>query len=151
MKQLLLDTHVLLWWLADSRRLKASWRKEIARPERRVLVSVASIWEISIKSATDTLQLDLPADLGLSDLAEACGFEDVPISARHAAAVRELPAHHADPFDRILIAQARLESLTIVTADEQVRRYDVKHLGSRPGPAYDQIAVPTWYTSRAAP
>ena len=87
MKQLLLDTHVLLWWLADNKRLKANWRKAIAAPENRVLVSAASIWEISIKSSIGKLQLDLPPDLQLQDLADACGFEDLPISARHAGAV----------------------------------------------------------------
>lgn len=128
MNQLLLDTQVLLWWLADSKRLKASWRKAIASPESRVLVSAASIWEISIKRAIGRLHLELPEGLLLHGLADACGFEDLPISARHAAAVQGLPQHHADPFDRMLVAQATLESLCIVTADGLIRQYDVQAL-----------------------
>lgn len=128
MKQLLLDTHVLLWWLADSKRLKAAWRKTIAKPDNRVLVSAASIWEVAIKSSIGKLHLDLPEHLPLQDLADACGFEDLSISARHAAAVNDLPSLHADPFDRMLIAQARVEALTIVSADDQVRQYDIDFL-----------------------
>lgn len=128
MRQLLLDTHVLLWWLADNRRLRATWRKVIANPNNRILISAASIWEIAIKSSMGRLKLDLPEQLNLHQLAAACGFEDLPILARHAAAVRDLPAIHADPFDRILIAQAQTESLAIVTADELVHQYQVEVL-----------------------
>jgi PIN domain nuclease of toxin-antitoxin system len=123
--QLLLDTHALLWWLADSPKLRAVWRRALADSQSRVVVSAASIWEIAIKSAMGRLKLDLPSGLTLGDLATACGFEDMPVSARHAAAVARLPHHHADPFDRILIAQAQIERLTLVSADKAVKMYDV--------------------------
>jgi PIN domain nuclease of toxin-antitoxin system len=126
--QLLLDTHALLWWLTDSPRLRAAWRRAIGDSQTRVLVSAASIWEIAIKSAMGRLGLDLPQDVALENFAALCGFEDLPVSARHAAAVLELPPHHADPFDRILVAQARLERLTLVTADKAMRAYEVEVL-----------------------
>lgn len=126
--QLLLDTHALLWWLSDNRRLTSSWRKTIEDAETRVVVSAASIWEIAIKASSGRLSLDLPPDVPLEGFAAACGFEDLPILARHAAAVLALPPHHADPFDRLLIAQAKVEKLTLVSADRAFRAYDVQLL-----------------------
>lgn len=126
--QLLLDTHALLWWLSDSPRLKTSWKRALGDSQSRVVVSAASIWEIAIKTAMGRLELDLPDSLALHGLAESCGFEDMPVSARHAAAVRELPLHHADPFDRLLIAQAKFERLTLVSADRAMRAYDIELL-----------------------
>jgi PIN domain nuclease of toxin-antitoxin system len=108
--------------------MKAAWRRTLGDSQTRVVVSAASIWEIAIKSAIGRLQLDLPQGVALSGLAAVCGFEDMPVTARHAAAVQELPPHHGDPFDRILIAQAKLERLTLVTADKAVRAYDVEVL-----------------------
>jgi PIN domain nuclease of toxin-antitoxin system len=128
MMQVLLDTHALLWWLTDSPRMKATWRRTLGDSQTRVVVSAASIWEIAIKTAMGRLELELPKDVVLSNLAAVCGFEDMPVSARHAAAVMELPPHHADPFDRILVAQAKLERLTLVSADKAVRAYDVELL-----------------------
>ena len=126
--QLLRDTHALLWWLADSPKLKASWKRALSDAQSRVVVSAASVWEIAIKSAMGRIEIDLPDKLALSGLAESCGFEDMAVSARHAAAVCELPLHHADPFDRILIAQAKLERLTLVSADRAMRAYDIELL-----------------------
>ena len=126
--QVLLDTHALLWWLTDSPRLKPTWRRTLGDAQTRVVVSAASIWEVAIKRAMRRLQIDLPEGLALHELAEACGFEDLPVTARHAAATQDLPQHHADPFDRILIAQARLERLTLVSADPAMRAYDVELL-----------------------
>jgi PIN domain nuclease of toxin-antitoxin system len=74
------------------------------------------------------LRLDLPDRMALHELAQTCGFEDLPVTARHAAATEALPQHHADPFDRILIAQAKLERLTLVSADRAMRAYDVELL-----------------------
>lgn len=126
--QLLLDTHALLWWVADSPKLKASWRKAIGDVEARVVVSAASIWEIAIKTRMGRLSLSLPDGVTLAGLADACGFEDLPIRADHAAAEHDLPPHHNDPFDRLLIAQATAETLTLVSADRTMRAYDVKLL-----------------------
>jgi len=123
--ELLLDTHALLWWLTDSKRLPARWRQLIGDPEHRVLVSAVCVWEIAIKSSIGRLQVKMPPDFQLSRVATECGFEDLAITAAHAAEVTDLPTHHADPFDRLLIAQAAVERLTIVTADRQFRNYDV--------------------------
>jgi PIN domain nuclease of toxin-antitoxin system len=96
--------------------------------QNRVVVSAATIWEIAIKRGMGRLQLDLRKDQALHELAESCGFEDLPVAARHAAAVQSLPFHHADPFDRVLIAQAQLERLTLVSRDRAFKPYDVELL-----------------------
>src|SRR5580704_2580165 len=102
---LLIDTHVLIWWSANSRRLGRGARELIAAPENSVWVSAASIWEISIKTSIGRLEISgilngrIPEDL------ERHGFRTLPIMVQHALAVRELPLHHRDPFDRMLIAQ----------------------------------------------
>jgi PIN domain nuclease of toxin-antitoxin system len=123
--QLLLDTHIVLWWLMDSRRLPRRWRDGIADASTRVCVSAASIWEIAVKSGIGKLQLDLPRNFTLTKLASACGFEDLPIDARHAAEVASLPRYHSDPFDRLLIAQSIVENLTLVSTDRAVRQYGI--------------------------
>jgi len=119
--RLLLDTHVLLWALADDPRLTLEDRAAITDGRAEVFVSAASAWEITIKRALGKLRA--PDDLR-EQLAVA-RFEGLDVSIEHALAVGELPDHHRDPFDRILIAQARVEGLTIVTYDAQIKRYDV--------------------------
>ena len=121
---LLLDTHVLLWWLDDPASLQAPPRRLIADPRTRVFVSAAVAWEITIKRQLG--KLEAPDDLEAA--LEEERFQHLPIAVRHALAVAELPAIHGDPFDRIQIAQARLEGLTIVTGDGTVPRYDVPSL-----------------------
>lgn len=123
--ELLLDTHVLLWWLADDGRLPANARSAIADPEHRVLVSAASIWEISIKRAIGRLR----SPTNLLAVLDECGFEVMPITAAHAELAGALPRHHDDPFDRMLVAQATIEGLTIVTFDERMTAYRVSRLG----------------------
>lgn len=123
--ELLLDTHVLLWWLADDGRLPAGTRSAIADPGHRVLVSAASIWEISIKRATGKLR----APANLLAVLDECAFETLPITAAHAELAGALPRHHDDPFDRMLVAQATIEGLTIVTFDERMSAYRVSLLG----------------------
>jgi PIN domain nuclease of toxin-antitoxin system len=118
--RLLLDTHVLLWWRQKSRRLGARPTDLIASaPE--VYVSAASAWEVVIKTALGRLSLD---DLFETHVV-AAGFDPLPISFAHAAEVGRLPPLHADPFDRMLVAQARVEGLTLVTHDKTLARYDV--------------------------
>ncbi len=123
---LLLDTHVFLWWLSDDRRLSKKVRTLIAKPTTRAFVSAASTWEIAIKITIGKLTLKEKDQRRLPELPEACGFAPLPISHAHAAEICNLPLYHADPFDRILIAQARLENLELVTADERLTKYDVK-------------------------
>ena len=121
---LLLDTHVLLWWLDDPSLIAGDARELIADPRRPVFVSAAAAWEITIKRQLG--KLDAPDDL--EDALERERFQHLPIAIRHAVAVAELPPIHGDPFDRIQIAQARLEGLTIVTRDGWIPRYNVRCL-----------------------
>ena len=120
--RLLLDTHVLLWWLADDRRLKAPERKAIADREALVYVSAVSIWEIAIKRSVRRLDVDLEA---LDHELDAGGMIEIPIRWQHAKETAGLPSHHDDPFDRLLIAQARVEGLTLVSYDTAFHPYDV--------------------------
>jgi PIN domain nuclease of toxin-antitoxin system len=117
----LLDSHVLLWWLEDNPRIEPTTRKTLADPNIRILVSAASIWEIGIKQALGKLR----APESVIDLLQEEGFEELAISGRHAEAAAQLPPLHRDPFDRMLVAQACLENLTLVTHDQAIQAYDV--------------------------
>lgn len=122
---LLLDTHVFLWYLADSPRLTKNARSLVARAAS-VQVSVASLWEIAIKMSLGRLRAKrLDADR-LATLASECGFVDLPIKAGHAAGLLSLPGIHDDPFDRMLVAQAIAEDLTILTADATLLQYPAR-------------------------
>lgn len=122
--RLLLDTHALLWWHEEGP-LEAAASAAISDRSNVVLVSAASIWEIAVKVARGRLEastdevIAATRDRGLAEL--AIGFE-------HAQRAGQLPPHHRDPFDRMLIAQAQLEGLTIVTRDPAIRRYEVATL-----------------------
>lgn len=118
--RLLLDTHIVLWAMADDARLPAALRDAIAQAEA-LFISAATVWEVTIKSALG--KLDVPPDL--FDRALAAGAQPLPITWTHARAVAGLPSHHADPFDRLLIAQARTDDLALVSVDRQFRAYDV--------------------------
>ncbi|MGQ0524316.1 MAG: type II toxin-antitoxin system VapC family toxin [Betaproteobacteria bacterium] len=117
--RLLLDTQIYLWYLADLPKLSKEARAAIDDADE-VFVSAASIWEATIKVAIGRLQA-APADLvaGIT----ASGFVELPVSARHAAGVATLPAHHRDPFDRMLIAQALDEPMRLLTADSLLKAY----------------------------
>ena len=118
--RLLLDTHVVLWWLLDDVRLSDE-TKALIDEEPDVYLSAASVWEIAIKQGVGKLKE--PA--GLPERLRDSEFNDLPIRTEHAIVAGRLPLIHRDPFDRILIAQARCEDLTLVTGDPQIRRYDV--------------------------
>jgi PIN domain nuclease of toxin-antitoxin system len=134
--RLLLDTHVFLWWLQDSPRLSEHARDQLAAATSAVLVSAVSIWEIAIKASIGKLTME-PEDLArLGDLIALCGFTELPVTAQHAAKVVTLPHHHSDPFDRLLIAQARVEDLTIVTADQALDHYDAATLDPEHDPEH---------------
>jgi PIN domain nuclease of toxin-antitoxin system len=118
--KVLLDSHAFLWWLAENPKLSVEARQVVADPSSIVHVSAATIWELSIKAALGKL------DLGDADLVEeiqANDFVELPMTARHSLAAGALPRHHEDPFDRMLIAQARIEGLTIITRDPAFRAY----------------------------
>jgi PIN domain nuclease of toxin-antitoxin system len=118
--RLLLDTHALLWWLADEG-LTTEAREAIADPANLVAVSAANAWEISIKKALG--KLAAPDDL--EHQVRTGGFTPLPVSIAHGLAAGQLPRHHEDPFDRMLIAQAFAEGLTIVTRDKRFAEYGV--------------------------
>jgi PIN domain nuclease of toxin-antitoxin system len=124
----LLDTHVLLWMLQGSHRLGARTRKILAGPGAVNWVSAASAWEISIKSALGRLQLAGDLANSLPDVLRRGGFRSLSITTEHALAVRALPPHHADPFDRMLVAQALCENLILVSADAHMAAYPVRTL-----------------------
>jgi PIN domain nuclease of toxin-antitoxin system len=116
--RLLLDTHVLLWLLAGSRKLPREARELVVQSD--AYVSAASIWEIAIKVSLGKLDVDpevVRAALGPS------GFEELPVTAEHAAAVSRLPLHHHDPFDRLLVSQASVEPMVLLTADAALCPY----------------------------
>lgn len=114
--RLLLDTCVLLWWLADPKLLKASGRAAVSDRRNTVFVSAATAWEIAIKRGKPGF--DAPEDLDAAIASE--GFLPMPITFAHARAVEALPMIHKDPFDRMLIAQARVENLLLLTRDPHI-------------------------------
>jgi PIN domain nuclease of toxin-antitoxin system len=116
--RLLLDTHVALWWWANDRRLAVAAREAIS-DATLVFVSAASAWEIAIKTALGRVRLPRSFSEGV----EQSGFIELPIAFDHAAAAEFLPSHHTDPFDRMLIAQAKVERLVLVTHDRRFEPY----------------------------
>lgn len=131
--RLLLDTHVVIWALGEPERLSNRVRKAIEAEENDVFVSVVSPWEIAIKGPREGLQLPDDMELQLSRQR----FKILPILLRHTEPIESMPLHHRDPFDRMLVAQAVTDGLTIVTADRKLTRYQVSLMPaiSRPGPA----------------
>ncbi len=119
--RLLLDTHVLLWTLLDPEEVGPEARELIEDGAQDILVSAASAWEIAIKRAQG--RLEAPQDLAAAVAKQS--FRPLPISFQHAAAAGDLPTHHRDPFDRMLIAQAMVEGLTIMTRDPSFEAYGV--------------------------
>lgn len=124
--RLLLDTHVFLWWIADDERLSSKARRAIGDGRNEVLVSAVSAWEIVVKHELGRLTLPEAPDKFVPNQLRANAFGALPATVSHALAVARLPALHRDPFDRLLIAQAMVESLTLVSADEDLRRYPVR-------------------------
>ncbi len=120
--RLLIDTHVLLWALTDSPRLLPSTRELLLDPGNEVFFSAASIWEIAIKRSLRRTDMPIAADQAVSLLHNA-GYEELAISAAHAVAMESLPTIHADPFDRMLAAQAISEPMRLVTHDKILASY----------------------------
>ncbi|MDQ3035711.1 MAG: type II toxin-antitoxin system VapC family toxin [Myxococcota bacterium] len=118
--KLLVDTHAILWWLGADDRLSANARQAIARAGDDAVVSAASIWEASIKRAAGKL-----AGPDLLDAVAAAGLPFLAIDEHHAKLAGELPLLHRDPFDRMIVAQAMIESLVVVTSDAEISRYGV--------------------------
>ncbi len=121
---LLVDTHVLLWWLDDPAQLSEAAGAAIRDGANVVFVSAATVWEIVIKKSLG--KLDAPENL--DEVLRACRFTPLPVKVAHALAVQSLPMHHRDPFDRMLVAQARTEGMTVVTRDPKLLQYGVPNI-----------------------
>jgi PIN domain nuclease of toxin-antitoxin system len=118
---LLLDTHVLLWWLDDNPDLSLRARTVIADGNNLVFVSAAVIWEIQIKHALGKLKIPK----NFRNVLDQQGFELLDITVEHSYAVGKLPLYHRDPFDRILVAQAKLENMILVSRDKRIKKYKI--------------------------
>lgn len=119
---LLLDTHVALWAITDSPRLSAKAREMILSPKTVVWISSASVWEIAIKYGLGRGDMPVSSQDAVGYFRES-GYRFLPVLVEHAVAVQTLPLHHHDPFDRILVAQAQVEPMHLMTHDAQVARY----------------------------
>ena len=128
--RILLDTQVWLWLQSTPGRLGTRARALVVDPENELLLSAASSWEIAIKHALGKLQLPAPPREYVPSRMQASGTGALPITHTHALQVGSLPSHHRDPFDRLLVAQAQVESLPILTADPQIGRYEVEVLAA---------------------
>lgn len=125
---LLLDTHVLLWFLKDDLQLSSTAKSLIEDAANRKIVSVASCWEIAIKAGLGKLKLDESAGTLLAREVARNSFDLLPINLAHATAVETLPPHHKDPFDRLLVVQAMAEGASIVSSDAQLDAYGIARL-----------------------
>jgi PIN domain nuclease of toxin-antitoxin system len=124
----LLDTHVFLWWIDDDSRLSASAKTIIENSENQLFFSAASAWEIAIKTQLGKMRLPSNSNLDkfIATHLSLNGFEPLPISLSHALHTASFPSLHKDPFDRILIAQSRLEGLPLLTGDALITQYSVE-------------------------
>lgn len=117
----LIDTHILLWWLSDNKKLTKKMIALMEDADNHILVSAVSIWEIIIKKSLNKLK----APDNLKEILEASDIEFLSVTVDHAIEVQHLPAIHNDPFDRLLIAQCAVENLTFVTADTIIPKYNI--------------------------
>ena len=120
----LLDTHIFVWAMEGSKLLPESIKNKIADPNNKIFVSVASIWEIVIKRHLKKIKIAFDIETSI----EKAGIEVLAIEASHALETEKLPPHHKDPFDRMLVAQAIVEKLMIITEDGKIKKYDVSVL-----------------------
>ncbi|MBU2823743.1 type II toxin-antitoxin system VapC family toxin [Acidithiobacillus ferrooxidans] len=118
----MLDTHVALWAITDSPKLSKKAREMIELPKSSIWISAATIWEIAIKRSLGRGDMPVSSQEAMRYFGES-GYRFLPIEPEHAAAVEDLPAHHADPFDRILVAQALVEPMRLITHDAMVACY----------------------------
>ena len=128
--RLLLDTHVWLWFVRGEATLPRAFDAAIRAPDNAVVLSIVSAWEVQIKAAIGKLEIPSPIDDFLDDA--ALHFDLLDISLRHVRALATLPMHHRHPFDRMLVAQARADGLTLLTVDPLVRAYGVACLPDQP-------------------
>jgi PIN domain nuclease of toxin-antitoxin system len=122
----LLDTHTFLWWNIDDPQLSARVRTFIANGENTIYLSAASAWEIAIKCAKGRLALPESPEHYIANRMAYSRFSPLPVSLSHAVQVYNLPAIHADPFDRLLVAQAQIEGIPLLSGDDEIHRYEVE-------------------------
>ena len=122
--RVLLDTHAFLWFVSGNSKLSRSARLIIENPGNELLLSAASIWELGIKSSLGRITFPCPLDQYVAEKIKA-GFVVLPITWKHAATVANLPLEHRDPFDRMLVAQAICEKISIITRDTKIANYGV--------------------------
>ena len=121
--KLLLDTHVFLWWVNDAPELSETARAAISDPDNICYLSIASCWEMAIKSSLGKLKLKKPVERFVSEQMQQNGFLMLNIELRHIAKIENLDFHHRDPFDRLLLTQAKTEKMTLVTVDSALLAY----------------------------
>jgi len=117
---LLIDTHILLWWLNDDSKLPSEAETLICKSENKIIVSTICGWEIAIKHSLGRLEVDIDK---IQDAIIESGFSMLAISMQHGLKVASLPKHHNDPFDRLLVAQCMLESMQLLTHDKEIKKY----------------------------
>lgn len=127
---ILLDTHAFLWFVAGDERLPVAARKAVETPQNRVLLSIASLWEMAIKISLGRLMLVQPFDLFIRTQLEINNIDLLDIKVAHLSELLQLPFHHRDPFDRLLVAQARVEKLVVASGDVVLDAYGVQRLWS---------------------
>ncbi len=115
----LLDTHILIWWAENNKKLKPQYKKIIADGDNVIFVSVVSVWEVIIKSKLKKIKLDVP----INKIIERYGFHILDINIDHVLKLNSLKDHHKDPFDRLLIAQSIIEDFTLLTDDKLINQY----------------------------
>ena len=118
--RVLLDTHIVLWWLTDDRRLSKQADRVIKDADNVIFVSAASIWEVAIKAGLGQIEAD---PFAIQAAIEPSGFAELPVTGKHAAQVATLPSHHRDPFDRMLLAQSLAEPMRLLTSDAMLAKY----------------------------
>lgn len=126
--RILIDTHIFIWLSDSSQLLSASAKNYLADPNNTKIISVASLWEMQIKLAIGKLPLRLPLPELVREQQEQNGFEILPITLNHVLELENLPMHHKDPFDRLLIAQAQTENLPLLSADAVFEQYPIRRL-----------------------
>jgi PIN domain nuclease of toxin-antitoxin system len=126
--KLLLDTHILIWLINGNKNLSQIARQAIEDESNSLHLSIASLWEITIKTSLGKLELGIPLEQITTNFILPSGMEILPIHLPHLLVLQTLPFHHRDPFDRLLISQAKSESLTLVSEDSMFKQYEVEML-----------------------
>ena len=126
--KILLDTHAFLWWVMDDPKLSVKAKKLLKDSDHEFFLSVVSAWEIAIKSRLKKISLSKKAEDFVLEQMDLNSISPLSIQMKHALHVEKLPDHHEDPFDRLIVAQAHLENMALLTCDKMIKKYDVNSL-----------------------